>query len=87
MSKKNNTQKQKIKTKTRVVYKTRRLYRSGKDRMLGGVCGGISEFLDLDPSLLRIAWVLFGLVYGTGILAYVIAWIIIPRNPKHSWTE
>lgn len=63
----------------------KRLYRSAKDRILGGVCGGIAEYLNVDPTIIRLLWVLFILGFGTGILAYLIAWIIIPRNPKHKW--
>jgi phage shock protein PspC (stress-responsive transcriptional regulator) len=63
----------------------KRLYRSGKDKILGGVCGGIAEYLQADPVIIRLIWVIFSLVYGSGILAYIIAWIIIPRNPKHKW--
>lgn len=62
-----------------------RLYRSGKDKILGGVCGGIAEYLGVDPVLIRLLWVAFTLVGGAGILLYIIAWIIIPRNPKHKW--
>lgn len=63
----------------------KRLYISGKDRILGGVCGGFGEYFNIDPVIIRLLWVLFSLAYGTGILAYIIAWIIIPRNPKHKW--
>ena len=68
-----------------IVYRTKRLYRSGRDRILGGVCGGLGEYFDVDPVLVRLAWVLFSLIYGAGILVYIIAWIIIPRNPSHKW--
>ena len=63
----------------------RRLYRSGNDKILGGVCGGLGEYFGIDPTLIRLAWIIFSLVYGSGILAYIIAWIIIPRNPNHRW--
>jgi phage shock protein C len=63
----------------------RRLYRSGKDRILGGVCGGIAEYLDVDPVIIRLLWVISIFAWGFGILAYIIAWIIIPRNPEHKW--
>jgi phage shock protein C len=75
----------KAKKGTRVVYRAKRLYRSGKDRILGGVCGGLGEHFEVDPVLVRLAWVLFSIIYGAGILAYILAWIIIPRNPKHDW--
>ncbi len=63
------------------------LYRSGKDRILGGVCGGIAEYLGVDPTIIRLLWILGTLFFGFGILLYIIAWIIIPRNPKHKWKE
>jgi phage shock protein C len=63
----------------------KRLYRSGKDKILGGVCGGMAEYFNIDPTIVRILWILFSLAYGSGILAYIIAWIIIPRNPKDRW--
>lgn len=64
----------------------KKLYRSGKDKILGGVCGGIGEYLDIDPTIIRLLWVLFGLS-GIGILFYFLAWLIIPRNPKHKWKK
>jgi len=65
----------------------KRLYRSGDDKILGGVCGGIADYLGVDPVLIRLLWVVFSLIWGTGILAYIIAWIIIPRNPKQEWDD
>ena len=58
----------------------KRLYRSRKQRMLCGVCGGIGEYFNIDPTLIRLAFVLFGCT-GGGILAYIIASIIIPDGP------
>ena len=63
----------------------KKLYRSGKERILGGVCGGIAEYLDMDPTIVRLLWILFSLAFGIGVLFYFIAWFIIPRNPKHKW--
>lgn len=60
----------------------KRLYRSADDKILGGVCGGIGEYLKIDPVIIRILWVIFALAYGSGILAYIIAWIIIPKKPQ-----
>lgn len=65
--------------------KVKRLYRSGKDKIIAGVCGGIGEYLEVDPVIIRLIWVLSVLGWGVGILLYIIAWIIIPRNPKHNW--
>jgi phage shock protein C len=58
-----------------------RLYRTGHNRMLGGVCAGLSEHFHFELTLLRIIWVVGTLFWGTGILAYLICWIIIPMNP------
>lgn len=65
--------------------KMRMLYRSGRNRVLGGVCGGIGEYLNIDPTLVRLIWVLFILMGGIGIPLYLIAWVIIPKNPKDKW--
>ncbi|MDD6481979.1 MAG: PspC domain-containing protein [Lachnospiraceae bacterium] len=61
----------------------KRLYKSNKNRMLDGVCGGLAEYFGLDPSLVRLGWVVFCLLGGSGIIAYVVAMIIIPRNPVY----
>lgn len=58
-----------------------RLYRSRQDRMLAGVCGGLGEYFDIDSSLVRLGLVLLIVFGGTGFLAYIIAWIIIPEAP------
>lgn len=55
----------------------KKLYRSNTDKMLCGVCAGIGEYLNVDPTVVRLLWVLFGLT-GFGILAYVAAAIIMP---------
>jgi len=60
----------------------KRLYRSMKNKILGGVCGGIAEYYNMDPTIIRLLWVFFSLMFGVGILAYLIAWIIVPRAPK-----
>lgn len=59
----------------------RRLYKSNVNTMLCGVCGGLAEYFGIDPTLVRLAWVLFCALGGSGILAYIIAAIIIPRSP------
>lgn len=56
----------------------KRLYRSKKDRMICGVCGGIVNYFNIDPTLVRLAFVLIAMGAGSGILAYIIAAIIIP---------
>ena len=65
--------------------KVKRLYRSGKNKILGGVCGGLGDYFEVDPTLVRILWILFLFAGGAGLLAYLIAWFIVPRNPRHKW--
>ena len=62
---------------------TKRLYKSNKNKMLDGVCGGIGEYINIDPTFVRLGWVLFCALGGSGIIAYIIAAIIIPRNPEY----
>ena len=59
----------------------KRLYRSRTQRMLAGVCGGIAEYFNIDPTLIRLGWVVFACMGGTGVLAYIIAAIVIPLSP------
>lgn len=58
----------------------KKLHRSKKNRVIAGVCGGIAEYFNIDPTLVRLLWVFFVLAAGSGILAYIIAWIIIPEK-------
>jgi len=61
--------------------KPKRLYRSNKNRMIAGVCGGLAEYFNIDPTIVRLIWVLLTLMsVGAGVLAYIIAWIVIPRK-------
>ncbi|MFO7941767.1 MAG: PspC domain-containing protein [Bacillota bacterium] len=55
-----------------------RLYRSRKHRVIGGVCGGLAEYFNTDPVAIRLAWLFLVLVGGTGVLLYILAWIIMP---------
>ena len=61
----------------------KRLHRSNENKVVAGVCGGIAEYFDMDPTLIRLAWILFCALGGSGILAYIIAAIIIPRRPEY----
>ena len=58
----------------------KKLYRSSFDKKIAGVCGGIAEYFDVDSTLVRLGWVVFSLAGGSGILAYIIAMIIMPRR-------
>jgi phage shock protein C len=59
----------------------KRIYRSRKDRILGGVCGGMGNYFNLDPVLVRVIWVVLLFAAGVGFLAYILAWILIPEEP------
>ena len=60
----------------------KRLYKSNENKMFDGVCGGIAEYFGIDPTLVRLGGVLFCALGGSGIIAYIIAAIIIPRKPQ-----
>ena len=63
---------------------SKRLYKSNKDKMLDGVCGGLAEYFGVDPTLIRLAWVLLCAMGGSGVVAYIVAAIVIPRDPGGS---
>ncbi|MEA4882700.1 MAG: PspC domain-containing protein [Clostridia bacterium] len=60
----------------------RRLYRSVRNRMLGGVCAGLAQYLGTDPTVIRLAWVALSIFTAgfPGALLYIIAWIVIPEE-------
>jgi phage shock protein C len=63
----------------------KRLYRSKKDRMLGGVCAGLGEHFDIDPTVIRLVWAVITVIsIGTGVLVYILAWILIPEEDTGS---
>ncbi len=59
----------------------RRLYKSRTDRMIDGVCGGIANYFKLDPTLVRVVWVLLTLLGGSGLVLYIAAMILMPKEP------
>jgi len=59
----------------------KKLYRSVTDKMLAGVCGGLAEYFAIDPVIIRLIFVLAVIFGGSGILAYIILWIVIPVKP------
>jgi phage shock protein C len=65
-----------------MIVHTRKLYRSNKDYKLAGVCGGIAEYLGIDATLIRLGWILLTFLGGSGILAYLIAWVVMPKRPN-----
>lgn len=64
-------------------FRNKRLYRSTNSKMIGGVCGGIAEYFDLDASLIRLAAILLLFLGGMSLLVYVLLWIVIPRRPNY----
>jgi len=65
----------------------KRLYKDHSDKKLCGVCSGIAKFFDLDPTVIRLAWVLFSALGGSGILAYIISAIVMPDEPGYIGEE
>ena len=60
----------------------KRLYKSRRNRTLCGVCGGIGEYLDVDPVLIRVLWIVFTFMGGAGILAYIVCALIMNNDPN-----
>jgi phage shock protein C len=58
------------------------LYRSNKNRMIAGVCVGLAEYFNLDPTLVRLAVIFLSLLPGPSVIFYLIAWVVIPRSPE-----
>lgn len=68
----------------------KKLYRSRKDKMIGGVAGGLGDYFEVDPTLVRILFVVATILGGSGVLAYIILWIVIPEeqyNPNPPSTD
>lgn len=59
----------------------KKLYLSNVDKKICGVCGGVGEYFGIDSTVIRVVWAILGLAYGTGLLAYIIAALVIPRSP------
>jgi len=59
----------------------KRLMRSSRDKKLGGVCAGVADYFDLDPTLVRVVWLLAVFFACTGFLVYLILWIVLPVAP------
>lgn len=60
----------------------KKLFRSANNRILAGVCGGVGEYLDIDPTVVRVVYVLLSLLTAfAGLLVYIVLWLIIPARP------
>ena len=57
----------------------KRLVLSQKNKMLAGVCGGIADYFGIDPTIVRIIWLIVTLFGGAGIIAYILCWLLIPN--------
>ena len=67
--------------------KTKRLYRSRNDVMIGGVCSGLAKYFELDPTIIRLAFVLLFLIGSGGFWIYLILWLVTPLEPKEEGTQ
>lgn len=61
----------------------KKLYRSRKDEMIAGVCGGLADYLEVDPTIIRLAFVILFFAGTGGFWLYIILWIIMPLQPDH----
>lgn len=59
----------------------KKLYRSEEGKMIAGVCAGLGEYFNIDPTVVRLGFIIFGCMGGSGILAYILASVIIPEKP------
>lgn len=61
----------------------KKLMRSEKDQKIGGVCAGVAHYFDIDPTIVRVIWAVLAFCYGTGVLAYIILWLIAPVSSEY----
>ncbi len=83
MAKKNKSTKAKQKELIKSEQKKapKRLHRSTKDKLVAGVCGGIAEYLEMDPVIIRFGWIVLTIIsFGAGIVLYLLAWIVFPKK-------
>ncbi len=59
----------------------KKLYKSSYDKKICGVCGGIAEYFDIDSTIVRLIWAILAFFWGTGILIYIIAALVLPYEP------
>ena len=65
----------------------KKLYKSRKNRIIGGVCAGLADYFNVDPTIVRVISVLLGCLKGTGLLIYLVLWIIMPYNENEDMYE
>lgn len=61
----------------------KRLYRIREGKMIAGVCGGFAKYFDVNPKVIRLLWAVFFAVYGSGLVAYILFSIFVPKEPKN----
>jgi phage shock protein C len=64
------------------VIARKKLIRPRAGRKIAGICAGFAEYLDIDVTVVRLVWLIVGIMTGVGLLAYPIAWIVIPEEPE-----
>ena len=65
----------------------KRLYKSATDKKLDGVCAGLAEYFEIDPTIVRLVWALAVIFAGVGLIAYIVAAIVMPRKPEEPQAE
>ncbi len=63
----------------------KKLYRSRQNHKIAGVCGGIAEYFDVDPIIIRLLALILVLSVGAGSIAYIVAWLIVPKEPENPY--
>lgn len=61
----------------------KRLYKSKTDKKICGVCAGVAEYFDIDPTIIRVIWAVLAICYGTGVLLYIVMAFILPERPDY----
>lgn len=61
----------------------RRFARYSADKKIAGVCAGVARYLDIDPTLVRAVWLICVLLGGTGLIAYIVLWVVMPLDPEY----
>ena len=67
-----------------IVMEGKKIYKSNVDKKIDGVCAGIGQYFNIDPTIIRLIWVFFVFCIGTGILAYIVCSLVMSRNPDSS---
>ena len=61
-----------------------RLYRSETNKVIAGVCGGLGEYFNIDPTIIRILFILFAFLHGSGLIVYIIMWVLVPTESQNA---